>query len=713
MKTIKVQKFGQLIILDLNLNIVGITHNFSCFISKPVQPLLNHSFDELLNILFKKTYHKLKKTVVEFSTGQQPRALLTKKINNITYYIKISKVKSLIYLEWEPQYRKKISTSDLNEIGFLFEHNYSNNWNYVCKAINKIIQYDRVFVLQVQETGHSKVLAENISPSCISFAKKEYSRHFLPADSIPYFDSIPYRYLPCINEETQDLYNISTDIDINSTQLISPSKIHLKFLEYLGVQSAIFFPLFLQGKFWGLVVAHNYIEKMVDLQNRKICTFIVQNAMSKYETLVKQGLLDINQQVREFQTTLFQRLTQHKTIHCALIEYMDNLRLMLKSDGIAIYNEGDIYFKGLTPSSKLFYDIIHYLQKSNDKTILLDHNFKKNHKHFFEEELPFAGLIAYNVDKSKGYYILLFKRESITSETQLQLSENHPLGIFCWDKTIYDSAIPWDDQEINLLNSLQITLNDSLMQNSLESKRLTKSLAELNNELEMFTYTLSHDLKNPLSILKMGIEFLKNQHDDLEAAIKTRWFHTLASGIENIEDIIENIIKLSHSKMEKMQKNPIALAYLIRKIMEENLLIYQYNCEVEYDSLLPVWGEKIAVYQIFSNILGNSIKYTQNSQHPKILITSTVITNMVCYTISDNGIGIPASDLEHIFEMLSRAKNVQHYNGSGIGLALVKRIMERLGGKIEISSIENVGTTVKLYFPIVSEFPAVLLESTF
>src|SRR5690606_15682497 len=117
-----------------------------------------------------------------------------------------------------------------------------------------------------------------------------------------------------------------------------------------------------------------------------------------------------------------------------------------------------------------------------------------------------------------------------------------------------------------------------------------------------------------------------------------------------------------------------------------------------FGTLSPLWGEKSALYQVFLNLIGNAVKYSSSKQRQHIWIDSVQNGKEVCYSIKDNGIGIPPNSLPHVFDMFSRANNTQHIEGSGIGLSLVKRIMDRLGGKIEIRSQETQGTEIKLYF---------------
>jgi chemotaxis family two-component system sensor kinase Cph1 len=713
--TLKIQKFGHLIVLDLNLKIVGISQILLSQLNVLPDYILNTPAEGLFNKIFSSNsaYIKVKKLIESYIDGNSPRSVITVKIHNKPYYLKVSKQNNLIYIEAERQIKKHISTSDLNEIGFLFDSNHHKNWKLVCKAINKIIQFDRVFVLQVLETGNCSIIAESSHIPTDPLENKYFSKDFLPEVLIEHFKHSSYRFLANVDEQPQSFYTIDQDININPTQLICLPELTAEYYQFAAIKTALFFPLYLKGKFWGMVVAQNINERLVDLQTRKICTFIVQNAMSKYQMFIQQGLIDINVQVQQFQNSLIKRLSFHKTINCALVESMDNLQWMLKADGIVIYNEGDIFLKGNTPSTLSCFEIVNYLQQQNDLTVFIDHNFKKNHKENFKETLPFAGLLAYNVDINKDYYIIWFRNETISTETKMTISEKSPYTFNAYEETIYETAIPWNDEELNLLDGLKNTLNHSMMQKLIENKDLAKNLSQLNNELEMFTYTLSHDLKNPLSVLKMGIDFLKSKNGNINENQKEKWFSTISLGLQNIQDIIDNIVHLSKDKVNKISKDTIPLQYMLRKIVEETKLAYEDDkCEVTFGKLLPVWGEKSAVYQIFTNVFSNAIKYSQQLDKPKIYVSSSIVDNYVCYEVRDNGIGIPQEDLNHIFEMFGRAMNTDNYKGSGIGLSLVKRIIERLEGEIQVNSIVGAGTTVIMKFPIVMDFPKVILDTS-
>src|SRR5690606_1273969 len=174
-----------------------------------------------------------------------------------------------------------------------------------------------------------------------------------------------------------------------------------------------------------------------------------------------------------------------------------------------------------------------------------DYNFKLNHGHCISGDLPFAGLLSYRVGDDKDHYLVWFRKETISTMTQMDVRKG---VIHIWEKSIRNSAIPWDESELNMVKCLHRIVNESIIHKTKEKSRLTEELLAMNNELEMFTYTLSHDLRNPLSILKMGLQFLEASDPDLPAEKRMHWYKNLLGSILNIEDIINNIVTVSQSR---------------------------------------------------------------------------------------------------------------------------------------------------------------------
>ncbi|WP_333802420.1 ATP-binding protein [Sphingobacterium multivorum] len=708
---IKLQSFGKLVILDRHFTIVGVTESVvkEHYTS---EALLGTHFFHSFGHIFSEALLKVRNAVMELLENGQSRHILPIKIKNDRVYVKLRRHDEYLYIEWEQQHKKYIPAKKINELNFLLDTIQPNNWNRVCSAINKILNYDLVFVLQIQETGYSSVIAEHTANGRSSFKGKEFSKDFMPEEVLSYYRGYSYRYAPNMDDQGQEFYYKDESIDPLSSLLSPLPELHQLFLKEINVQSALFFRICIDDDFWGLVVAQHNEKRVVDLQQRKLCTFAIQAATSKYESHVKQNLLERTELLKLAEEELKKSLSENKMVNCALIQHMDILTQLVDADGLAIFNQGDVFSYGQSPPKAQFYELIQFLQKHTDKALFKDYNFRLNHQENFKEKLGFAGLMYLKVGLENDYYIVWFRRENSSQVMQMELKEEQDgkKQLKIWEDTRYDVAKPWNDAEINFVLRLNQIIKESIFAKLKERQLLNDELLSLNNELEMFTHTLSHDLKNPLSILKMGIQFLQQHPDNIDFKKINKWYQNFSRSVTNIEDIINNMVQLSQHRSSILDKQPLPMAYTIQRIFQENSILYNVNnCRPTFGTLLPIWGEKSAAYQIFSNLIINAIKYSAQSDSPVVSIDSSHEDDYTHYQIKDNGIGIPSEHLPHIYEMFTRADNVGSIPGTGIGLSLVKRIMERLGGNIKIESEVGLGTTVHLYFPIVKPFPEQML----
>lgn len=225
------------------------------------------------------------------------------------------------------------------------------------------------------------------------------------------------------------------------------------------------------------------------------------------------------------------------------------------------------------------------------------------------------------------------------------------------------------------------------------------AILSFNNELEQLTRILSHDLKNPLSIARMGAQYLQTKRtiDDSE---QYKWANIILEALNSIEHIINHKIQLNQTRMLVYDKAWISLDKIVPQVCSESQELYNNHHGVfEIGNLDALYGNEDVFYQIFFNIIGNAVKYSSKEKNPLIAINSSRKQGFIVYTIRDNGIGIPENEQVSVFQEFHRAKNTVGFPGTGVGLCVVQKIMIRLKGQITLSSEVNKGTTIELFFP--------------
>ncbi len=168
---ITLQSFGSLVILDRHFNVVGITESVVNDHDAKENLLGTHFFDSFSNT-FGESLSKIKNAVTDLHENRQSRHILPIKMRKERVYVKLRRHDEYFYIEWEQQHKKYIAAKKINELNFLLDTIQPNNWDRVCSAVNKLLNYDRVFVLQVQET-----VIINSRPDQFL---RQYSRIFVP-----------------------------------------------------------------------------------------------------------------------------------------------------------------------------------------------------------------------------------------------------------------------------------------------------------------------------------------------------------------------------------------------------------------------------------------------------------------------------------------------------------------------------------------------------
>ncbi len=237
-----------------------------------------------------------------------------------------------------------------------------------------------------------------------------------------------------------------------------------------------------------------------------------------------------------------------------------------------------------------------------------------------------------------------------------------------------------------------------------ELRRLAENLAEVDRRKTEFLATLAHELRNPLAPIKNGLRILRLGGDVNAATAKTHeMMERQVNHMVHLVDDLLDISRISGGKIE-LKKELITIRELVTSAVETSIPHiesgqHKLNINIEDDSLsLYVDSNRIA--QVISNLLNNAAKYTRPGGHIELL--AFVEANEVVLSVEDNGIGIPAQELCNIFEMFNQVeRNMGHAQGGlGIGLTLVRQLVELHGGTIYASSTENVGSKFTVRLPL-------------
>ncbi len=225
-------------------------------------------------------------------------------------------------------------------------------------------------------------------------------------------------------------------------------------------------------------------------------------------------------------------------------------------------------------------------------------------------------------------------------------------------------------------------------------------LAKSNAELEQFAYIASHDLQEPLRMVTSFLALLeKKYHPILDEKGKT-YISFAIDGATRMKNIILDLLEFSRVGRGLGEKTPIDLNEILSDVIKmQRQPIEESKAKINYETLPIVSSHRLLMVQVFQNLIGNALKYKNSSQIPEIEISVKSLKNHWQIAIKDNGIGISKEYHEKIFVIFQRLHNKDEYSGTGIGLAIVKKIIHNEGGEIWLESEEGIGSTFYFTLP--------------
>lgn len=237
---------------------------------------------------------------------------------------------------------------------------------------------------------------------------------------------------------------------------------------------------------------------------------------------------------------------------------------------------------------------------------------------------------------------------------------------------------------------------EALEQHALELERS-------NAELEQFAYVASHDLQEPLRMVASYAQLLGRRYRDKLDEDADEFIDYIVDGATRMQNLINDLLTFSRIGTRGNEMVPTDTNAVLRRVLNNlQLAIDDSHAKVTYDQLPEVKGDELQLVQLFQNLISNALKF-HGEAAPVIHIGAKHEAEEVVFSVKDQGIGIEPQYSERIFLLFQRLHGKKEYPGTGIGLAICKKIVDRHGGKIWIESQPGKGTTFYFTLPIISE----------
>ena len=234
--------------------------------------------------------------------------------------------------------------------------------------------------------------------------------------------------------------------------------------------------------------------------------------------------------------------------------------------------------------------------------------------------------------------------------------------------------------------------------------KLIEELGDSNSELERFAYVASHDLQEPLRMVSNFTQLIADRYEDQLDKTGKQYIQIAGDAARRMQALVDDLLEYSRLENDPGRFGDVNLESILNHV-KENLkdAVEASQAKITHDPLPVVIGNDVRLSRILQNLIGNAIKYQSPENQPTVHVSAELRTDDWLITISDNGIGISPDYLEKIFLPFKRLHRTQEYSGTGIGLAVSKKIVETQGGKMWATSTPDEGSQFYFTIPITME----------
>lgn len=635
-------------------------------------------------------------------------------IEDKQYHLSAFRSKSNIFLEFEKVLvnpNKQISNKYDN---FYIVDNDQEIWDLLLNTLSKIVNYDRMMVYKFMMDGSGKVVAEKTNDNLESYLGLHYPESDIPIQARELYLKKRKRIFSNVHSEPVPLLSKNLEsIDLTYSTSRGMSPIHGQYIKNSGASSSFSISIIIDDYLWGLVTCQNSQPKHIDLEDRVQAGIFTALASNAYSSFKSKNELNYRLKLNEKSAHLKTEFLKYNSLFDSLTENKAEIRNFLEADGLAVIAEEKIVTEGSTPDIATIEKITQWAHQYTEDSIYLSRSFLKDHGKELGLDERAAGVVIYFVERSKNNVLIWFRKEFDEhidwagnpekkieviyrdGEEKQMVSPRTSFKIFTED--IKGNSKRWNSRNIVALQAVRDLILETSHKNYNTIKRLNDELKKVNEELDSFSYTISHDLGTPLTVMKLNAQMLLKTLADPSEKSRNK-INSIIEEIDSMAEMMHDVLQLSRAKHSEIQLESLETYQTIEKIIENAKITFGTPVsEVIIKECPEVLADKTMLHQAFLNIINNAIKYSSQQENPKVEIEGIEDGDRVIYRISDNGIGIPKENKHKMFKIFNRMDNAKKFKGNGVGLSIVHRIMRRIGGSVDYESSPN-GTSFILTF---------------
>ena len=588
--------------------------------------------------------------------------------------------------------------------------------------VRTVTGYGRVMVYQFDPDGHGHVMAESKEDDYVSYMGQRFPASDIPAQArelytlqrirlIQNADYTPAPLVPARNPVTGAVN------DLSFAALRSVSPVHLQYMRNMGTLASMSVSLIVKGKLWGLISCHNADPHPVPVEQRTACEQLGQILALCIETREDAGELQFRLDVRRAMVDLLGHLTKGADFVDNLSGVFPELLRFARAGGVAIVADERILTYGDAPDEEMIRALSTWLAVHGHTELFHTDHLADVYPPAKDVMRNASGLLALPISRIHQHYLLWFRPELVQTVewagnpyeknqapagAPTQLSPRQSFA--AWRETIHGHSLPWHAAEVELAIEFRSALLGIALERAEQMAELAEELSRSNKELEAFSYSVSHDLRAPLRHIVGFSDLLIESAGAEDAIMRQRFLKNIQESARLAGKLVDDLLSFSQMGRAALRPTDVDMAELVSACIDKlGVEIGQRNVDWHIDALPTMHADPTFLHLAVFNLLSNAVKFTSARDPAVIRIWSEQVSNNgveeTVFHVADNGAGFNMDYVHKLFGVFQRLHRMEDFQGTGIGLANVRRIVERHNGRVWADSKQGEGATFSFSIP--------------
>ncbi|MGF6391982.1 ATP-binding protein [Pseudomonas plecoglossicida] len=565
------------------------------------------------------------------------------------------------------------------------------------QQLKRITGFGRVMAYRFDAQGNGEVLAEVADDGYPCYLGLCFPASDIPRQARELYRVNRIRVIEDANYQASPLLPAANPrtgkpLDLSFAALRSVSPVHLQYMRNMGTLASMSLSIVVDGQLWGLVSCHHAQPCPVDLRTRTACELLASVLSLQIESRESHAhtrqLLDLRQHI----VRMISAMADHDSVSDGLRALPQVLLDFAGASGAAVISAERCDLFGQTPPAALVNALVYWLSQRGTETVFHSDNLARDIGELPELAAHAGGVLAVAISQIHSHYLLWFRPEQVRTvhwagrpDKQIgpQGALNPRHSFEHWQEQVSGYCQAWHPLIIEGVMELRNAVLGIVLRKAEELAQLTNELRRSNKELEAFSYSVSHDLRAPLRHIAGYTELLGEIEGQGMGERGRRFLTHIEEAARFAGSLVDNLLNFSQMGRSALRLSDVDLNALVDTIRQELAPDYQGREVIWTVETLPkVIGDPAFINLVLHNLIANALKYTRDRASARIEIGAHQHKNETEVYIRDNGVGFDMAYANKLFGVFQRLHRMEDFEGTGIGLASVRRIIERHDGRV-------------------------------